>query len=188
MIYLISIKYNKASKHLFLMAIKQLRQSASLLGLVGIIAITGCEQSSNDSSSNEDSTYTNSPSQKTDGNSDGGSSRNDSQVIDLGGHMFNGEKQLVTARVRAGQTYNVALLCSNDGDSDTINIYADGNSLGSYQTAENRLGGSGWYVDQRGYYQPFVAASDTVVFTIETKTDSWGTWPKSLELSLASPK
>ena len=75
------------------------------------------------------------------------------------------------------------MICSNDGDSDTINIYADNNKIGEYSTEENRFNGNGWYVDQTAGPYSFTTSSNTCVLEVTTETDSWGTWPKSLHIS-----
>lgn len=98
--------------------------------------------------------------------------------------MFDGESKEVTADVRPGATYNSVLTCSNDGNSDRIKIYADGEEILSYKTEENRMGGRGWYVDQTANCRSFTASSSQVVFRVETRTDSWGTWPQSLEVAI----
>lgn len=171
---------------------KRFRKACGLLGCIGVLAFSGCERDTEDTpvttnttttanSDYDSSSTTNSNSDSSQSNNGGGG--DNSSLTISGSHMYSGERKDVTVDLRAGRAYNVNLICSNDGDSDTINVYANGTKIGSYQTAENRMGGNGWYVDQNASIGQFTPSSDSVVFTIETITDSWGTWPKELEIS-----
>jgi hypothetical protein len=145
---------------------KRFRKALGLVACLGFLGLPGCEEVGKD--------------HEVDYN--GGQGRADF-IVNLWGHMYNGERRQTVADVKKGATYNVKMVCSNDGDSDLIKVSADGKNIISYRTAENRHSGSGWYMDQLATGQPFTAVSNQVVFEVETKTDSWGTWPKSLELT-----
>ena len=146
------------------MLTRRLRKACGLLGCLGVLALSGCEEGEDESQYND------------------GHGRSDF-IVDLGGHMFNGESKEKTSDVRSGSAYNVRMVCSNDGDSDLINVYADGTKIISYKTDENRRGGAGWYIDQTTADHQFVTSSNQVVFRVKTITDSWGTWPKYLVVS-----
>ena len=97
--------------------------------------------------------------------------------------MFDGERRQMTADVRPNSAYSVEMICSNDGDPDKITLCADGNTIGEYITAENRLGGNGWYRDQTAGPYSFTSTSNGVNLEVRTRTDEWGTWPKELRIS-----
>ncbi|MEI6808348.1 MAG: hypothetical protein WCN95_06475 [bacterium] len=151
------------------MTCRRLTTVGGLLVCWGILVLSGC-----DDSTSTDSSATVNESQFNNG---WGRSR---FMVTFGGHMFNGEVMERTADVHPGSTYNAILTCSNDGDADAIVVKADGNQILVYRTAENRMSGRGWYVDQEAACLPFVAVSSQVVFQVQTYTDGWGTWPQSL--------
>lgn len=154
--------------------IKRLKRACGLLACLGILTLSGCEDSEEDYSSNAPTNSVVSRHVEK---------KSSNFKVYFGGHMYNGERREQVAEVKSGAIYDVKMLCSNDGDSDTINVYADGNLICTYQTAENRLGGGGWYVDQLAQCQNFTAQADKATFSIETTTDSWGTWPQYLEVT-----
>ncbi|MBM3247340.1 hypothetical protein FJZ17_02250 [Candidatus Pacearchaeota archaeon] len=136
-------------------------------GIAGLalIAATGCEENSDDANN--------------------GQGRDNFEVHFTAGHINTGEIITETAQVVRGANYNVFLWCSNDGDSDRISIEADNQVIGTYFTAENRMWGNGWYVNQRAGPFSFNAQSNNVVFEVYAQTDGYGTWPKLLEVQRA---
>lgn len=151
---------------------RKIRNALGLLGCLGMLAFPGCEESIEPTQMPVNTTQLSQEHRKS-----------HFYVYFSGGHMFNRESREVTAEVHPGATYDAVLTCSNDGDSDRIKVYADGNEILSYKTQENRLGGRGWYVDQIVPCKSFTTSSSQVVFRVDTRTDSWGTWPQELEVT-----
>jgi len=100
------------------------------------------------------------------------------------GHMFNGQRTEVTGSVIPGANYRVNLFCSNDGDKDVITVLASGQEVIKYVTQENRMGGNGWYVEQKSPAGHFTSSSSEVTFEIITQTDEWGTWPQAIDVNI----
>lgn len=142
-----------------------LKNLLGIVGVAGLLAAGGCEEDEPSYESKTPSSFT----------------------VSFWGHMFDGDVKKTTARVKPGTTYRSKLICSNDGDSDTIKIYADGREICSYQTDENRMGGNGWYKDQTAKCRNFTASSTQAVFKVAVSTDEWGTWPKRLEVEELAP-
>ena len=144
----------------------KLRKNLKLLGIIGTVLLASCEEKENENEAD----YNN------------GHGR-DNFTVNIAGHMFDGERRQMTADVRPNSAYSVEMICSNDGDPDKITLCADGNTIGEYITAENRLGGNGWYRDQTAGPYSFTSTSNGVNLEVRTRTDEWGTWPKELRIS-----
>ena len=109
-----------------------------------------------------------------------GQGRENFSVSPLSSHMHSaGEISEVAVVVYPNTPYTVTLECNNDGDRDKVEISIDEKNLGTYVTAENREGGSGWYDPQ--YAGPYHVVSTGEVMKLKARvlsTDGYGVWAK----------
>jgi hypothetical protein len=109
-----------------------------------------------------------------------GQGRENFSISPASSHMHSaGQISEVAVAVNPDRAYTVTLECNNDGDRDKVAIIIDEKNLGTYVTAENREGGSGWYDSQ--YAGPYHIISTGETMNLQAKvlsTDSYGVWAR----------
>jgi hypothetical protein len=97
--------------------------------------------------------------------------------------MFQGESAEMMFKVKPGCTYEGNVLGSNDGDSDTISVYADDANVLTYTTKAIRKQGRGWYEPQFSPKFRFTTSNNTAIIKIHIDSaDKYGTSPDRIRI------
>jgi len=137
---------------------KTLKQICRGIALAGLIAFAGGCEEGEDKNVDNFSRYIPSPTTK---------------------EMHQGESSEVTVDVRKNSEYEVYIVGCNDGPSDRISVFAEGNKIGAYTTIAVYHGGHGWYEGQTSPTFRFNTTSDSATLGVHIDSaDSYGSSPE----------
>lgn len=114
----------------------------------------------------------------------------DNRYFIHGGQIYAGNEVSLPFELETGKKYNIVIWGTNDGDSDSLTVFAMENevrtTIGTYTTLEQRWGGNGWWNEFPSPTFTFVPQQGSVIIGVHVnRADDYGTWPKAIEITEA---